>query len=103
MCLFNFFLKQFRVIVRIDIMNTKHNSLNWKKAKRKYHVLYFWQRYKYNSQIFFDASLLFRYVFGERVTLPLSQMSTNNPFLVATMYIFMPFLLHHDFARNAFV
>ena len=103
MCLFNFFLKQFRVIVRIDIVNTKHNSFNWKKAKRKYHVLYFWQRYKYNSQIFFDASLLFLYVFGERVTLPLSQMSTNNPFLVATMYILMPFLLHHDFARNAFV
>jgi hypothetical protein len=42
-------------------------------------------------------------MFGERVTLPLSQMSMNNPFLVATTYIFMPFLLHHDFALNNFV
>lgn len=103
MRLFNFFLKQFRIVVRINIVNTKNNSLNWKKAKRKYHDLYFSQRYKYNSQIFLDASLLFRYMFGERVTLPLSQMSMNNPFLVATIYILMPFLLHHDFALNAFV
>ena len=103
MRLFNFFLKQFRIVVRINIVNTKNNSLNWKKAKRKYHDLYFSQRYKYNSQIFLDASLLFLYMFGERVILPLSQMSMNNPFLVATMYIFIPFLLHHDFARKAFV